>query len=75
MKSLVVVTPSVPDASQLGSASSAPERRRHQRRMGLARRIEVGSISGERRSTGSRRRRPDRRIGLSPNLDLYLLGI
>jgi hypothetical protein len=29
----------------------------------------------ERRSFGNRRRRPDRRIGLSPDLDLYLLGI
>jgi hypothetical protein len=31
--------------------------------------------SAERRGVGNRRRRPDRRIGLSPDLDLYLLGI
>jgi hypothetical protein len=31
--------------------------------------------SGDRRGFGSRRRRHDRRIGLSRDLDLYLLGI
>ncbi|MGH9367076.1 MAG: hypothetical protein ACRD3M_05310 [Thermoanaerobaculia bacterium] len=31
--------------------------------------------SGNRRGFGNRRRRPDRRIGLSPDLDLFLLGI
>jgi hypothetical protein len=32
-------------------------------------------LSGDRRGSGSRRRRPDRRIGLSADLDLFLLGI
>jgi hypothetical protein len=32
-------------------------------------------LASERRGSGNRRRRPDRRIGLSPDLDLYLLGI
>jgi len=41
------------------SAESAGERRR----------------AADRRVSGARRRVPDRRIGLSPDLDLYLLGI
>lgn len=80
MKSLVVV-PTV-----AGTLESSPERRKHQRRMGLPRRLserrngeDAASserrILSERRGIGSRRRRPDRRIGLSPDLDLYLLGI
>ncbi|HEY7575052.1 MAG TPA: hypothetical protein VIB08_07805 [Thermoanaerobaculia bacterium] len=32
-------------------------------------------LTSERRASGNRRRRPDRRIGLSPDLDLFLLGI
>jgi hypothetical protein len=31
--------------------------------------------SSDRRGSGNRRRRPDRRIGLSPDLDLFLLGM
>ena len=80
MKSLVVV-PSV-----AGSVDSGPERRKHQRRMGLPRRIserrngaDAASlerrVATERRGIATRRRRPDRRIGLSPDLDLYLIGI
>lgn len=69
------------------SPIARPERRHQQRRMGLPRRIvadrrEAATAalpdrreSAGRRSIGSRRRRPDRRIGLSPDLDLYLLGI
>jgi len=52
------------------------------RRTAPDRRVEDGSAdpaerraAGERRGSGSRRRRHDRRIGLSPDLDLYLLGI
>jgi len=80
VKSLVVV-PWV-----AGTQDSSPERRKHQRRMGLPRRLserrngeDAASlerrVAAERRATGNRRRRPDRRIGLSPDLDLYLLGI
>lgn len=80
MKSLVVVPPVA------GMLESSPERRKHQRRMGLPRRLserrngeDTASserrVSSERRGIGSRRRRHDRRIGLSPDLDLYLLGI
>jgi len=32
-------------------------------------------VVSERRGVGNRRRRHDRRIGLSPDLDLYLIGI
>ncbi len=32
-------------------------------------------VSAHRRGSANRRRRPDRRIGLSPDLDLFLLGI
>jgi hypothetical protein len=32
-------------------------------------------LAPDRRGSGNRRRRPDRRIGLSPDLDLFLLGI
>jgi hypothetical protein len=32
-------------------------------------------VTVERRAAGNRRKRPDRRIGLSPDLDLFLLGI
>jgi hypothetical protein len=32
-------------------------------------------VASERRAAGNRRKRPDRRIGLSPDLDLFLLGI
>ena len=86
MKSLFVVSP-VPGKGA-GAPRPVAERRRHQRRMGVARRtapdrrVEDGSAdpaerraAGERRGSGSRRRRHDRRIGLSPDLDLYLLGI
>ncbi|HEY7111525.1 MAG TPA: hypothetical protein VIA45_01215 [Thermoanaerobaculia bacterium] len=80
MKTLVVIPPAA------GTVASSPERRKHQRRMGLPRRLserrngeDPGSLerrmSSERRGTGNRRRRPDRRIGLSPDLDLYLIGI
>jgi len=80
VKTLVVVPPVA------GTLESSPERRKHQRRMGLPRRLSERRngedaaalerrIVSERRATGSRRRRPDRRIGLSPDLDLYLIGI
>jgi hypothetical protein len=82
VKSLFVVSPGA------GAAEPGRERRKRQRRMGVARRISdrrgVGDgadslverrASVERRGAGTRRRRPDRRIGLSPDLDLYLLGI
>jgi hypothetical protein len=82
VKTLFVVSP---DA---GTTEPASERRQRQRRMSLPRRISDrrgGSVdvdspverraSSERRGVGKRRRRPDRRIGLSPDLDLYLLGI
>jgi len=74
--------------SSAGPSEPAHERRKNPRRMGLPRRIEdrrrgasAASEDSERRavadrrSFGNRRRRPDRRIGLSPDLDLYLLGI
>jgi hypothetical protein len=64
------------------------ERRKSQRRMGIARRIVPQRRNGngddldaerresaDRRGTANRRKRPDRRIGLSPDLDLFLLGI
>jgi len=61
------------------------ERRRNQRRMGIARRVVANRRSkasalprtggAQRRASGNRRRLQDRRIGLSKNLDLYLLGI
>jgi len=80
VKSLVVVPPVA------GALDSSPERRKHQRRMGLPRRLserrnaaDAASlerrVAMERRGIATRRRRPDRRIGLSPDLDLYLLGI
>jgi len=80
VKSLVVIPPVA------GALESSPERRKNQRRMGLPRRLserrngeDAASlerrITSERRGIGNRRRRPDRRIGLSPDLDLYLLGI
>jgi hypothetical protein len=56
--------------------------------MGIARRVVANRREGEdaaetaerresaeRRGSGNRRRRHDRRIGLSPDLDLFLLGI
>ena len=82
MKSLFVVSP------VSGAAEPSRERRKHQRRMGLPRRLadrrtpegqaadsSERRLSRNRRSAGNRRRRPDRRIGLSPDLDLYLIGI
>ncbi|MGH9316952.1 MAG: hypothetical protein ACRD1P_07595 [Thermoanaerobaculia bacterium] len=64
-----------------------PERREHQRRMGIARRIvpdrraREGTlettrrrVAADRRGVDHRRKREDRRIGLSPDLDLFLLG-
>jgi hypothetical protein len=83
VKSLFVVSP------VSGSAEPIRERRKHQRRMGIPRRIadrravsgradDASSerrVSSNRRAPGSRRKRPDRRIGLSPDLDLYLIGI
>ena len=83
MKSLFVISQ---DAS---AGNPVPERRRNQRRMAVPRRIadrragdgpgaeSAGERRGasDRRNSGARRRCPDRRIGLSPDLDLYLLGI
>lgn len=89
MKSLFVVS-AVPGerGREKSQAASVPDRRGHQRRMGVARRtaperrgeidVDVSAqarASGDRRGFGSRRRRHDRRIGLSRDLDLYLLGI
>ena len=87
MKSLFVISPAAGSARSARGAKAA-ERRKHQRRMGIARRIvpdrrSSGRVSGQperrgrsdRRVTGIRRRVLDRRIGLSPDLDLYLLGI
>ena len=88
MKSLFVVS-SVPGEGARPNRGSAafPERRKLQRRMGLARRTaperradseasgDERRTTGDRRGFANRRRRPDRRIGLSPDLDVYLLGI
>jgi hypothetical protein len=89
MKSLFVVS-AVPGerGRKKSQAPSVPDRRRDQRRMGVARRtaperrgaidVDVAAdarASGNRRGFGNRRRRHDRRIGLSRDLDLYLLGI
>ncbi|HTO87423.1 MAG TPA: hypothetical protein VMR54_07820 [Thermoanaerobaculia bacterium] len=87
MKSLFVVSPAGVTPSR--AAERAAERRKNQRRMEVPRRIfpdrrasngsrntvERRAGDGDRRSGGNRRRRPDRRIGLSPDLDLFLLGI
>ncbi len=85
MKRLFVVSPVPGEGILLNPAS--PERRKLQRRMGLARRTgperRVGTkgpgaqerAAGDRRAFAKRRRRHDRRIGLSPDLDVYLLGI
>ena len=89
MKSLFVVSrvdATEPRPGRIAEPSS--ERRQHQRRMGIARRIvperrEDNGASepaerretSDRRGSGNRRRRPDRRIGLSPDLDLFLLGM
>ena len=83
MKSLFVVSQVPGD----GRAEPA-DRRKNQRRMAVARRtaperreaIDVdisaeGRLSGDRRGVANRRRRPDRRIGISRDLDVYLLGI
>lgn len=64
-----------------------PERRKHQRRIGISRRIvpDWGAregtletterrVAADQRSVSHRRNRQDRRIGLSPDLDLFLLG-
>lgn len=90
MKSLFVVSPVTrTGVTPSRGAQRAAERRKHQRRMEVPRRIvpdrrasngsrntvERRSGDGDRRSGGNRRRRPDRRIGLSPDLDLLLLGI
>lgn len=88
MKSLFVVSPVTADGRENALMAPAPDRRKHQRRMGVARRtaperreaIDVdmsaeARSSGDRRAYGNRRRRHDRRIGLSRDLDLYLLGI
>ena len=81
MKGVFVVSP------EAAETAVEPARRKQQRRMGLPRRVVVDrrgwdvGISedrrdgGSRRAFGSRRRRPDRRIGLSKDLDLFLLGI
>jgi hypothetical protein len=85
VKSLFVVSPDRGE-SRPPRGGEVPERRKHQRRMGIPRRLadrRAGDgrgeterrVSPERRSAGNRRRRPDRRIGLSPDLDLFLLGI
>jgi hypothetical protein len=82
VKSLFVVSPVKGEGGK-----PVPERRKHQRRMGIPRRLVPDRREGEgngeserrlspdRRGSGNRRRRPDRRIGLSPDLDLFLLGI
>jgi hypothetical protein len=90
VKSLFVVSPVTrTSVTPSRGAERAAERRKHQRRMQVPRRIvpdrrasngsrdtlERRAGEGERRSAGNRRRRPDRRIGLSPDLDLFLLGI
>ena len=88
MKSLFVVSPVTTEGREDGLMAPLPDRRKHQRRMGVARRtaperrdaIEVdvsaeARSTGDRRAYGNRRRRHDRRIGLSRDLDLYLLGI
>ena len=86
MKSLFVV--STPKARSTEPPISPSERRKQQRRMGIPRRVvpdrRAGAaepenlerrIATDRRGAGNRRRRHDRRIGLSPDLDVYLLGI
>lgn len=88
MKTLVVVSHENPAVRGNGRRDSSPERRHNQRRMGVARRVvpdrreddRAGAASFvrstvERRASGNRRRLQDRRIGLSKDLDLYLLGI
>lgn len=85
MKSLFVVSP-VAEGTGPGSRSSLEERRKRQRRMGIARRVLPDRRAGQRsaatpdrraadrrRVAGIRRRIPDRRIGLTP-VDLSLLG-
>ncbi|MGE5279041.1 MAG: hypothetical protein ACM3SU_18765 [Acidobacteriota bacterium] len=87
MKSLFVISPAAGNARGTRGARAA-ERRKSQRRMEIPRRIvpdrrSPGGLAGQserrsrtdRRVTGARRRVLDRRIGLSPDLDLYLLGI
>jgi len=87
VKSLFVISPAAAGALR-GRGAQAAERRKHQRRMGIARRIVPDRRSSrglagqperrarsDRRVTGIRRRVLDRRIGLSRDLDLYLLGI
>jgi hypothetical protein len=89
MKSLFVVSHVPGEGGHAEApAPSVPDRRQHQRRMGVARRtaperreeidVDVAAearASGDRRAFANRRRRPDRRIGLSRDLDVYLLGI
>jgi hypothetical protein len=50
-------------------------RRLSERRNGEDATSEERRVASERRGIGNRRRRHDRRIGLSPDLDLYLIGI
>jgi hypothetical protein len=89
VKSLKVISPAEGGSARATwGAPGVAERRKQQRRRGIPRRIVpdrrlAGAVKGGlerrtpgyRRDTRGRRRVLERRIGLSPGLDLYLLGI